>query len=108
MAESGRWSSVGSYIGSMLADCRYGARRLARSPGATFVTVFTLALGIGAATAIFSVVYGVLLRPLPYSDPNRIMAVFEVNSRGSWVRLADPNFDDFHEQNHSFRSLAKY
>jgi len=70
--------------------------------------VFTLALGIGATTAMFSVVYGVLLRPLPYTDPNRIMAIFEVNRGGTWSRLADPNFDDFRDQNHSFQAIAKY
>ena len=70
--------------------------------------VFTLALGIGASTAMFSVVYGVLLRPLPYTDPNRIMAIFEVNRGGTWSRLADPNFDDFRDQNHSFQAIAKY
>lgn len=63
---------------------------------------------MGAATAIFSVVYGVLLRPLPYADPSRIMAIFEVNDRGSWSRLADPNFDDFRDENHSFQAIAKY
>jgi predicted permease len=70
--------------------------------------VFTLALAIGAATAIFSVVYGVLLRPLPYSGADRIMAVSELTSKGRPSRLADPNFDDFHDQSHSFQSLAKY
>ncbi len=79
-----------------------------RSPGLTAIAVFTLALAIGATTAIFSVVYGVLLRPLPYADPSRIMAIYEVNSKGAWSRLADPNFDDFRDQNHSFQAIAKY
>jgi predicted permease len=57
---------------------------------------------------MFSVVYGVLLRPLPYINPDRIMAIFEVNSDGGWSRLADPNFDDFRDQNHSFQAIAKY
>src|SRR5258706_8339501 len=70
--------------------------------------IFTLALAIGAATAIFSVVYGVLLRALPYTDANRIMAVFEVSLEGHWVHLADPNFDDFRDQNRSFQAIAKY
>src|SRR5262249_25351550 len=74
----------------------------------TGLVVFTLALAIGATTAIFSVVYGVLLRPLPYSGADRIMAVSEVNSKGRLSRLADPNFNDFRDQKHSFQSIAKY
>jgi putative ABC transport system permease protein len=103
-----REERLGSWLHSVLTDCRYGLRQLRKNPGATIVMVFTLALAIGAATAIFSVVYGVLLRPLPYADSSRIMAVFEVNSRGTWSRLADPNFDDFRDQNRSFQAIAKY
>jgi putative ABC transport system permease protein len=89
-------------------DFRYAARVLGKNPGTTAIMVFTLALAIGATTAIFSVVYGVLLRPLPYSGADRIMAISEVNSKGGLSRLADPNFDDFRDQNHSFQSIAKY
>src|SRR5260370_2971989 len=70
--------------------------------------VFTLALGIGATTAIFSVVYRVLMGPVAYTDANRNMGVFEVNSEGRWSHLADPNFDDFRDQNRSFQAIAKY
>ncbi|MBZ5550536.1 MAG: ABC transporter permease [Acidobacteriia bacterium] len=93
---------------TLLQDIRYALRQLRKSPGFTAVAVITLALGIGATTAIFSVVYGVLLRPLPYSGADRIMAVSEVNSNGRPSRLADPNFDDFRDQSHSFQSIAKY
>jgi len=93
---------------TLLHDLRHSLRILRRSPGFTAVSVFTLALAIGATTAIFSVVYGVLLKPLPYANPDRIMAVFEVNPHGSWSRLADPNFDDFRDQNRSFQAIAKY
>jgi putative ABC transport system permease protein len=93
---------------TLLQDLRFGVRMLRKSPGFTVVAVLTLALGIGATTAIFSVVYGVLLRPLPYLDPNRIMAVFEVTSEGRPSRLADPNFDDFRDQSRSFQAIAKY
>src|ERR1700722_1521739 len=89
-------------------DFRYAARVLGKNPGVTAVMVFTLALAIGATTAIFSVVYGVLLRPLPYPAADRIMAIAEVNSQGTLSRLADPNFDDFRDQSHSFQSIAKY
>jgi putative ABC transport system permease protein len=89
-------------------DFRYAARVLGKNPGTTAIMVFTLALAIGATTAIFSVVYGVLLRPLPYFSADRIMAVSEVNFHGTLSRLADPNFDDFRDQSHSFQSIAKY
>ena len=95
-------------MGSVLNDIRYAARTLAKSRGVTLLVLLTLALGIGATTAIFSVVYGVLLRPLPYPQPDRIMAIFEVTSKGTWSRLADPNFDDFRDQNRSFQAIAKY
>ena len=95
-------------MGTIFEDLRHSFRLLRRSPGFTSVSVLTLALAIGATTAIFSVVYGVLLRPLPYSDPGRIMAIFEVRTDGGWMRLADPNFDDFRNQNHTFQSIAKY
>jgi predicted permease len=93
---------------TLVQDIRYGLRVLSKNPGFTAVAVLTLALATGAATAIFSVVYGVMLRPLPYADSNRIMAVSEVNSTGGWSRLADPNFDDFRDQNRSLQSIAKY
>src|ERR1700732_4655623 len=89
-------------------DLWYAARGFAKNPGITAIMVFTLALAIGATTAIFSVVYGVLLRPLPYSGADRIMAISEVNFDGRPARLADPNFDDFRDQSHSFQSIAKY
>jgi putative ABC transport system permease protein len=95
-------------MSDLLRDFRYAARVLGKNPGVTAIMVFTLALAIGATTAIFSVVYGVLLRPLPYASADRIMAVSEVNSNGRLSRLADPNFDDFRDQNHSFQSFAKY
>jgi len=97
-----------NWLHSVLSDCRYALRQLRKNPGFTAVAVLTLTLGIGVTTAIFSVVYGVLLRPLPYPDPNRIMAVFEVTSKGRPSRLADPNFDDFRDQSRSFQAIAKY
>jgi len=92
----------------LIADGRHAFRRLRKSPGFTALAVLTLALGIGATTAIFSVVYGVLLRPLPYPEPGRLVAVFEVTTKGRQSRLADPNFDDFRDQSRSFAAIAKY
>ena len=106
--EQVRDKQMGNWLHSVISDCRYGFRQLRKNLGATAVMVFTLALAIGATTAIFSVVYGVLLRPLPYPDSNRIMAVFEITSKGRPSRVADPNFDDFREQSRSFLAIAKY
>lgn len=95
-------------MGVLVQDLRYALRQLGKNPGFSSVAVLTLALGIGATTAIFSIVYGVLLRPLPYDDPNRIMAIFEITNKGTPNRLADPNFDDFRDQSRSFEAMAKY
>src|ERR1700757_3960117 len=95
-------------FGVIFQDLKHAARGMGKRPGFSVMVVLTLALGMGATTAIFSVVYGVLLRPLPYPDPDRLVSVFEVNRRGAFARLADPNFDDFRDQNHTFVAMAKY
>jgi hypothetical protein len=77
-------------------------RVLVKHSGVTAIVVLTLAVGIGATTAIFSVVYGILLRPLPYPAPERLMAIWEINDRGTYSRLADPNFADFRDRNQTF------
>jgi predicted permease len=96
------------WLADVQRDISYAMRGLAKNPGFTAVTVLTLALGIGVTTAIFSVVYGVLLRPLPYADSDRIVAIFELTSKGRPTALADPNFDDFRDQSRSFQAIAKY
>jgi hypothetical protein len=88
-------------------DFRFGFRTLRKSSTYTFVSVLTLALGIGATTAIFSVVYGVLLRPLPYYKPEQIVRVWEVSSKGRQMQFADPNFDDLRAQSHSLQGMAE-
>src|SRR5689334_24999663 len=93
---------------SLALDLRHALRVLVKHLSASVVAVFTLALAIGATTAIFTVVYGVLLRPLPYPSPDRLTAIWEVNHRGTYSRLADPNFDDFRDRNHTFVALAKF
>jgi len=89
-------------------DLAYGARVLRRAPGFALVSILTLALGIGAATAVFSVVNGVLLSPLPYPDPDNIVRLFQIDKDG--VRggnIAEPNFNDWKEGTHSFRAMAE-
>lgn len=92
----------------LFADLRYAARTLVRNPGFTAVSILTLGLGIGASTAIFSVVDAVLLRALPYPNPQRIVRVWEQAPNGHQMNLADPNFDDFRTQNNTFADLAVY
>ena len=89
-------------------DLKFAFRQLLKNPGFTAVAVLTLALGIGANTAIFSVVNGVLLRPLPYLEPERLIMIFESNPKGGWPKfsVAPPNFVDWREQNQLFDSLA--
>ena len=95
-------------LGAIVQDLKYAARGMRKRPAFSAMVVLTLALGMGATTAIFSVVYSVLLRPLPCPGQDRLVSVFEVNRRGTFARLADPNFNDFRDQNHTFVAMAKY
>lgn len=98
----------GNWMIALFQDLRYGLRVLRRNPGFTLIAVFTLALGISATTAIFSVVYGVLLRPLPYDRPEQLVQVWEKEKNGVDSNLADPNFQDFRAQNRSLNGLAEF
>lgn len=90
-------------------DLRYSIRQLAKSPGFTATVVVTLALGVGACTAIFSVAYGVLLRPLDYPDPDRIVAVKETQlPQFPEFSVSPPNFLDWQRQATSFSALAAF
>jgi hypothetical protein len=80
---------------------------LAKNPGFTAVMVLTLALAIGATTAIFSVVYGVLLRQLPYPKPDQVVSVSEVAADGHLMGFTDPNFEDLRAANHTLTAMAK-
>ena len=84
-------------------DARYGLRVLFKNPAFTFVAVLTLALGIGANTAIFSVVNGVLLRPLPYKDPDRLVRLGEWSRQVPGMSISYPNFKDWRDQNRANR-----
>jgi len=95
------------WIERLVQDLRYGFRVLWKSPVYALVSVFTLALGIGASTAIFSVVYGVLLRSLPFQKPEQIVRLWEVDARGNRMQFADPNFEDMRAQAHSLQAAAE-
>ena len=97
------WENV---IGTLLSDLRYGARRLRRSPGFAAVSVLTLALGIGATTAIFSAVNPVLFEPLPYPHAGRIMTIWDVGVGGSPIDVAFGTYRELVERNRSFDAIA--
>jgi len=90
----------------LLQDLRYGARMLWKQPGFTLIAVLTLALGIGANTAIFSVVNTVLLRPLPYREAERIVAIQELDPDGKRIQVTPANFLDWRAQQTTFAQLA--
>jgi putative ABC transport system permease protein len=95
-------------LGEFVADTRYGLRQLRRSPGFTAVAVLTLTLGIGANTAVFSVVSAVLLRRLPYSDPDRLVWITEYWPRLNNTIVPSPDFLNWRDQNQVFGSVAAY
>src|SRR5262245_5416699 len=93
-------------IGTLWYDLRYGARVLLKNPGFTLIIVFTLALGIGANTAIFSIVYAVLLRPLPFPEPDRLVVVWNTAPQYGYSQfpVAYGTVIDISEQNQVFES----
>jgi putative ABC transport system permease protein len=95
-------------MNSMWMDVRYAVRMLAKSPGFAAIAVLTLALGIGANTALFSVVNGVLLNPLPYPHPNRVVTVDSTTADFGESSISYPDFLDWARDNHSLSSLAAY
>ena len=100
-----RWESL---IFTVWQDIRYGMRTLRKAAGFTTVAVLTIALGIGATTIMFAVVDAVLVRPLPYKDPEKLMFLTEAYQRRPGMSLSFPNFTDWRNQNTVFSSIAAY
>ena len=95
-------------LARILTDMRYGVRQLVKAPAFTVVAVLTLAFGIGATSAIFSVVNGVVLRPLPYPQAEQIMYVFEILPQYGRFAVAPANFLDWRQQNAVFDRIAAF
>ena len=97
-----------SFLDALRQDVRYGLRALRHSPGFTFLACLALALGVGANTAIFTVVNAVMLRPLPFTEPDRLVRIWESNPTGGWPTFAisQPNFLDWRSTSTSFDRLA--
>ena len=95
-------------MNTLFQDLQYGFRMLLKHPGVTAIAVITLALGIGANTAIFSVVNAVLLNPLPYREPDRLVSIWEnVPTHGRW-RASPANFFDWKKQNTVFEDVVAF
>jgi putative ABC transport system permease protein len=103
---SGRNTRGGQMLADVIRDARYALRQLTRTPGFAVVTLLTLALGIGATTAMFSVVNGVLLKPLPFPDSGRLVRVNEIVPQYGLFAVAPANFLDWRAQNTSFERIV--
>jgi predicted permease len=95
-------------MSGILGDLRHAIRSLAKAPGFSFVAIFTLALGIGGCTAIFSVVYGVLLQPLPFDRPDQLVMLRELSDKGTPMNVPEQNFLDWQSGAQSIESMAFY
>jgi putative ABC transport system permease protein len=93
-------------LADLLRDLRIGIRSLTKAPGFALAAILTLALGVGATTAIFSVVHGVVLRPMPYPNPDSLVMVWEITPQSGQFSVAPGNFFDWRRQATSFESLA--
>src|SRR5438874_4730353 len=98
------------FVDATLQDVRYGLRALRKNPAYSLVAVATLAIGIGAGTAVFSIARAVLLRPLPYANPSELVRVFETNPLKKWTRniVAPANYADWKARNQVFTDVAAY
>jgi hypothetical protein len=98
-------------MSGLLPDLRFALRRSRKSPGFTLTAILTLAFGLGATTAIFSIVESVLLRPLPFADPNRLVALGNTTERSLWsgdLLVSGPEIPAYERDTHGFSSVGAY
>src|SRR5215467_2639645 len=98
-------------MSNLLQDLRFAIRQLRKSPGFALTTILTLALGIGATTAMFSLINSVLLRPLPFPDPDRLMMIAPLEQsplNTAPTSVSYPDFFDYRSRQHSFDAIASY
>ena len=100
------WGAAGRWTEHLAQDVRFAGRQLRRAPAFTTIVIITMALGIGATTAIFSVVDGVVLEPLPYPESGRIVRLYQLTDKGARNSVSQPNFHDWAERTHSFSSMG--
>ena len=102
------WLQPERWEDEMFQDLRFGVRTMLRAPDFTLIAIFSLALGIGANTAIFSVVDAVLLQPLPFAEPDRLVSIAETHPEIPRAEVATPDFNDWREQAQSFTDMAAW
>src|SRR5215468_4903044 len=95
-------------MGIFLQDLRYGFRTLLKTPGFTLIAILALALGIGANTAMFSIVNGVLLRPIPYPQPQQLLKLYTSAREFRNASVSYPNYLDWQQRSQSFEAMGAY
>src|SRR5580704_3917369 len=112
LRDQARSSWSWSWLEKFLRDLRYGARTLTRSPGFSLTAILVMALGIGATTSLFTIVRSVLLKPLPFRDPDKLVMVYEhfrgANGSDPFNVVSPADFNDWRQQTHGFQAMAAW
>jgi putative ABC transport system permease protein len=106
--EQVREERVGNWLHSIVTDCRFALRQLRKNPGFTAIAVLTLALGVGANAALFTVIENILLRPLPYADSSRLVSIAPRTDKLQFANTSWRNYLDIRDQSHTFEAFGAY